>query len=1168
MKLARAPDMKTLCTLFLLLGWLAGSARAVNESIWLTNAAFEDTITVRVGETLEVHVRVDSDGTAISGFQCFVHVDEELAETVRYNESPVGWFQDMDIFHGLGQLIFADDHDSRFPNDPLPGHQLDWCIQTGISQPRPAYTVNGSACTFRLRFLQPIDGLVLGFDHDNNHFRNTLYWEGQSAVEHPFYHEHPLVINVIGMEFGPLPDVYLTSETPRDSLNMVDYLDGLLNVNPDSVWYSVSPLATNDVCDVDTLRLPGAYWLGFTGTGPGTQVDLEVTAHYQNLTALDTLRVYRGDPPIIDDGMAAGDPFVIWEEDGETWLDFDDWVSDLDDPVETLSWSVLQGEYTVSLTVDAGLRRGHFTAPGDWFGWDTLLVRVTDPGGMADTSRLVTRVTPVNDPPMLELPELVEVHPGQPLYLDLEELTHDIDDSYDLLYWEVLGDTSEVAVRVNHTDRTLMLEVQAGTPLWSFVDVAVRVTDSGLLTDEDSLHMQVASHPPLWDNLGEVLVPSGGIRQLDLNEWVADVDNPDSELTLSLTGLVQVGVVVDPVSHVATFSAPSGWTGVEWALAHAQDPDGNTDTDSLLVVSLQGGNPVVALVPDLVFLPGQRDTLYLDPHVWDLDTPDGQMSWSVENSGTFHTIVEAEQRRVIYTAPPLAGRTDLSYYRATDPEGHWAEDVGSLAVIDPSGRPVIFPLAEVWMRVNAVDSSLVLDAAVYDYDHDPEQLSWSVGAGTLVSGSVRASDRRLFIQSGFASGSETLQLHVEDPDGLSADGPLVVHVTEGNAPIVSAFAPRFIVAGRTDTLSTLSSWVYDEDENESISWSFIDPPGGVVQATWDAAHDRALFQADPAHRGVDPVGAVATDQAHNSDMEWITVTTLENVPPQLELAVLPNPVEPRLLDVVAVSDEALRSLTGSRASDGAGLSFTEMVVSAPRVRIHRADLVAPDGVEVWRIQAMDLPGYPQVAGNVTTDSLVLGSALLARPGDQLAAPDGGLRLEWLSGLSNGRWVVRELGPPEGRQWRISGPNGGRVRLEGVNQGLEIQDGALWRPVTAEDRREGVPAGSLARPALGGVPGEDPAEPAGFALHPAWPNPFNPETMLEAELPVDGVARLEIHDLAGRRLRTLLSGPQPAGRQSVRWDGLDQSGRPVASGIYFAWLRQEQSEAVQKLILLK
>lgn len=1142
---------------------LAGSARAINETIWLTDAANRDSITVRVGEIVEVKVWVNTHATTISGFQCFLHTPEDLAVSVRYNDSPTGWFVDNHIF--VGNVIFADDHDSRFPNDPLPDHQLDWCYQTSFGNPRPAFTAIGVACTFRLRFLRPIEDFLLGFDHDNGHFRNTLYWEGQSAVEYAFYREYPLHVNVVGMNFGPLPDVYLTTPAPCDSLDLTSYLSDLENVDADSVWYSWAPLGENSTCELDSLRLPGAYWLTFCALGPGRQVDLEVTAHALNLETSDTLRVLRGDPPLIDEGMAGGEPFVTWAEDGETWLEFDDWVSDLDDPVETLDWSLVPGDYLVNLEIDGALRRGHFTAAPDWFGWDTLLVRATDPGGMADTSRLVVRVTPVNDAPQIALPLLMQVHPGQPLVLDLEALSADIDDPYDNLYWSVAGDTSQVAARINPLAHTLTLEVQEGTPLWIFVDMTLRVTDLGGLWEEDALHLQVASYPPLWNPLGEILLQAGNSLQIDLDEYVADQDNSDAELSISLVGMEHVTVVVDPISHVATLQAPAAWTGVEELRAVARDPDDNMDTDTLLVVVLQGGNPLVARVPDLVLLPGAVDSLELDPLVWDFDTPDLLMSWTVENTGLFQTVVRPETRRVVYTAPQLPGSVDQSWYRATDPQSHWAEDVGSLAVIDPSGRPVIFPIEEIWMRVNAVDSSLVLDEVVYDYDDDPAELSWTLGQGNLVAGSIRPADRRVFLQSGFQTGVENLALTVTDPAQMQASGALVVHVTEGNPPIVSAFAPRYVIAGQVDTLSSLSNWVYDPDPGELLSWSFVDPPASPVHSVWQSEDDRALIFTDSTVVGQAQVGAVAMDQAHNTDMQWIQLNMLENQAPRLELALLANPGEPRLLDLVVLSDESLRSISATRASDGATLAFAEMVVANPTAHLFRADLLAPEGAETWHFRAVDLPGFPQVDGNATTDSLVIGSGVLGRPGDRLPSPDGVLCLDWLGGLSNGRWVIREEGAPTARRWRLVGPAGGRVRARGPTGGLERLTATGWEAVTAQGPGSEVEDGTVLRPLAGHG---DSATPAGFMLLPAVPNPFNPSTLLRLELPEAGEASLEITDLLGRRVRLLDQGPWPAGSRALRWDGADDQGLPAASGVYFARLRQGPRQAVQKLILLK
>jgi hypothetical protein len=74
-----------------------------------------------------------------------------------------------------------------------------------------------------------------------------------------------------------------------------------------------------------------------------------------------------------------------------------------------------------------------------------------------------------------------------------------------------------------------------------------------------------------------------------------------------------------------------------------------------------------------------------------------------------------------------------------------------------------------------------------------------------------------------------------------------------------------------------------------------------------------------------------------------------------------------------------------------------------------------------------------------------------------------------------------------------------------------------------------------------------------ALGPARPNPFNPRTTLELRLERAGPATLTIHDARGRHLRTLFTGVADAGAVPIEFDGLDDAGRPLASGVYFARL---------------
>jgi M6 family metalloprotease-like protein len=93
-------------------------------------------------------------------------------------------------------------------------------------------------------------------------------------------------------------------------------------------------------------------------------------------------------------------------------------------------------------------------------------------------------------------------------------------------------------------------------------------------------------------------------------------------------------------------------------------------------------------------------------------------------------------------------------------------------------------------------------------------------------------------------------------------------------------------------------------------------------------------------------------------------------------------------------------------------------------------------------------------------------------------------------------------------------------------------------------------------------------PERFALHPGFPNPFNAQTTLRFELPREARAVLTIYDALGRPLRLLVDTALPAGLHTYGWDGRDDQGREVASGVYLCRLRAGEFGAAKRLVLLR
>jgi len=117
---------------------------------------------------------------------------------------------------------------------------------------------------------------------------------------------------------------------------------------------------------------------------------------------------------------------------------------------------------------------------------------------------------------------------------------------------------------------------------------------------------------------------------------------------------------------------------------------------------------------------------------------------------------------------------------------------------------------------------------------------------------------------------------------------------------------------------------------------------------------------------------------------------------------------------------------------------------------------------------------------------------------------------------------------------------------------------VWRSGTAyavRTQRFSLEQTSSAKPHV--------AVPLKYALHPAFPNPFNPTCLIEFELAARGKVELAVYDVTGRRVTTLVKETLSAGEHSVRFDAEN-----LASGVYFYRLRAGNFAETRKMVLLR
>jgi immune inhibitor A len=93
-------------------------------------------------------------------------------------------------------------------------------------------------------------------------------------------------------------------------------------------------------------------------------------------------------------------------------------------------------------------------------------------------------------------------------------------------------------------------------------------------------------------------------------------------------------------------------------------------------------------------------------------------------------------------------------------------------------------------------------------------------------------------------------------------------------------------------------------------------------------------------------------------------------------------------------------------------------------------------------------------------------------------------------------------------------------------------------------------------------------PHSYSLNQNYPNPFNPETKIEYDLKKDGRVKLEVFNVLGQKIVTLVDQHEQKGNHCVTWNGTDQKGRQLPSGVYFYQITTDSFQKANKMILLK
>ncbi len=337
------------------------------------------------------------------------------------------------------------------------------------------------------------------------------------------------------------------------------------------------------------------------------------------------------------------------------------------------------------------------------------------------------------------------------------------------------------------------------------------------------------------------------------------------------------------------------------------------------------------------------------------------------------------------------------------------------------------------------------------------------------------------------------------------------------------------------------------DSTAATISTVVDLSNGTLYFFRITAVDQALNESDYSAQ----LGIMPYDRPPQAGMD--TASTQEDTPVNIAVLVNDTEIEGSTLSIIGITQGAHgtvsinedNTLTYSPNADFNGTDSFIYLVS------NGEEEVAVGTVTITVAPVNDAPAafalLPQASGSITVLPDATGDTLAFAWEAAMDVDGDPVRYHFIStgnlallGLVD--TTATEIKLAHADVWALM-DGAGAATLSGTWT-VSATDGEYTVNAGSDPQALTINAGALALEDLPGVPSD-------FALHPAYPNPFNPSTTIRFDLPEAAEVSLLIYDMLGREVARLVTGRRGPGYHQVTWDGRNAEGRSVPTGLYIA-----------------
>lgn len=487
---------------------------------------------------------------------------------------------------------------------------------------------------------------------------------------------------------------------------------------------------------------------------------------------------------------------ITIEEDGLYGLDIQPLVSDEDGDPLTIAVS---SSTNINASVD--LFYLELSPSQDWSGTENVIVSIFD-GFDTVQDTIVVTVTPVNDPPIWNLPDSVSFEEDGQLSVDLSLMVSDMDSP--MLFIEAQNNNHISVYFVE------LIASFSAEPDWYGTEVISLVASDGSMssTAEISVIVTPVNDAPLINIPTSFTFIEDGSLTVNMVSYINDVDSPD--LLLTTQNSVNISASVSGLS--VTFTATADWFGTESVTFTVSDGSLTADDQTDVIVVSDNDPPEINLPPSIAFPEDGSYELDITELINDVDDTD--LTVSVQNSA--HISVNLTGLIAFFSASDNWFGTETVQFMVSD--GQLADTESINVNVTPVNDSPVINLPESFSFNE--DDILVINMSPFISDLDNTNLTLTAAGNAEISVAISGTTVTMAATLNW-HGSETLVFTVNDNMGKAvASDSTVIHVNPVNdAPVIDSYLPveTNLSADLGDSLE-FSISVSDVDSDLSYSW--------------------------------------------------------------------------------------------------------------------------------------------------------------------------------------------------------------------------------------------------------------------------------------------------------------------------------------------------------------